>query len=273
MNFSTIKVAILALENLQNRQRRRNLMIIILTPAITLLLLIAFIFHILTSPLATFGDWFLPEELAAVEDLQITYGYNQNLGIFEDDYLNGSGKNYENVVFADGEVDVVYYNQLDERWADLMYGTLRTIGEGGCGPTAMAMVVSTLTGEVCDPIEMSNWSVEHGYMCDGNGSYHSLIPAAATAYGLTCQGVGKNDGQKIVDALAEGKLLVAIMSKGHFTNSGHFILLRGVTSDGKILVADPISYSRSEQEWDLSIILDEASKGAAAGGPFWIIGN
>ena len=40
---------------------------------------------------------------------------------------------------------------------------------------------------------------------------------------------------------------------------------------GKILVADPASHKRSEQEWDLSIILDEARKGAAAGGPFWAI--
>ena len=66
----------------------------------------------------------------------------------------------------------------------------------------------------------------------------------------------------MVDALADGKLVVAIMAKGHFTNSGHFIVLRGVTAEGKILVADPASRKRSEQEWDLSIILDEARKGA-----------
>ena len=48
-------------------------------------------------------------------------------------------------------------------------------------------------------------------------------------------------------------------------------VLRGVTSEGKILVADPASKKRSEQEWDISIILDEARKGAAAGGPLWAI--
>ena len=61
------------------------------------------------------------------------------------------------------------------------------------------------------------------------------------------------------------------MTKGHFTSSGHFIVLRGV-KDGQILVADPASYKRSEKNWDLSIILNEASKRAGAGGPFWIIG-
>ena len=81
------------------------------------------------------------------------------------------------------------------------------------------------------------------------------------------------DAQGIVDALSSGKLVVAIMGKGHFTTSGHFIVLRGVTSAGKILVADPYSYRRSEQEWDLSIIINEARRGAAAQGPFWAIGR
>ena len=81
----------------------------------------------------------------------------------------------------------------------------------------------------------------------------------------------RQDPQAVVDALASGKLIVALMSKGHFTSSGHFMVLRGVTSEGKILVADPASKKRSEQEWDISIILDEARKGAAAGGPLWAI--
>lgn len=165
----------------------------------------------------------------------------------------------------------LYYNQLDERWADTMYGTSGTIGEAGCGPTAMAIVTSTLTGTPHDPVELSEWSVANGHRCEGNGSYHSLIPAAAEAYGLSWESVPRDDPQAMVDALADGTLVVAIMAKGHFTNSGHFIVLRGVTAEGKILVADPASRKRSEQEWDLSIILDEARKGAAAGGPFWAI--
>lgn len=63
------------------------------------------------------------------------------------------------------------------------------------------------------------------------------------------------------------------MGKGHLTSSGHFIVLRGITEEGKILVADPISIKRSEQEWDLSVILNEARKGAGGGGPFWVIGK
>jgi hypothetical protein len=135
----------------------------------------------------------------------------------------------------------------------------------------MSIVISTLTGTAHDPVELSNWSVKNGHRCEGNGSYHSLIPAAAEGYGLSCE--GDLSVQDIVDALSGGKLVVAIMSKGHFTTGGHFIVLRGVTAEGKILVADPASHRRSNQEWDLSLIMNEARKGAAAGGPFWAIGN
>jgi len=100
-----------------------------------------------------------------------------------------------------------------------------------------------------------------------------LIPGAAQAWSLSVDGCTASEPQRIIDALAEGKLVVALMTKGHFTSSGHFIVLRGCTSDGKILVADPSSYKRSEKSWDMSIILNEASKRAGSGGPFWIIGN
>lgn len=254
-----------------DKESRRRLLLLILAPILGLLLLIAFILYLITSPFPVLSQWLLGNEISAVQDFQVQYGYNQQLGIYEKDYMEGSGQNYEGVVFADGGQEVIYYNQLDERWANTMYGTSGTIGEAGCGPTAMAIVISSLTGTAHDPVELSEWSVAHGHRCEGNGSYHSLIPAAAEAYGLRWESVPPNNPQALVEALADGKLVVAIMAKGHFTSSGHFIVLRGVTAEGKILVADPASRTRSEQEWDLSIILDEARKGAASGGPFWVI--
>lgn len=131
--------------------------------------------------------------------------------------------------------------------------------------------VSSLTDQTVDPPTMAEWAYQNGYWCSGNGSYHSLIPGAAEGFGLQWESISTDDPQAVVDTLASGKLIVALMSKGHFTSSGHFMVLRGVTSEGKILVADPASKKRSEQEWDISIILDEARKGAAAGGPLWAI--
>lgn len=253
-------------------QARKRLLFIILAPVIFLLTLIAFIVYLLTTPLSLFADLSLDmEELEAIEAFQKNYGFNQNMELTEPDFVEGSNRYYEGVTFTDGRREVVYYSQFDERWAGVMYGSSSTIGQAGCGPTSMAIVISTLTGKPHDPLELAGWSAANGYRCEGNGSYHSLIPAAASFYGLNCRGNLKE--QDIVDALSSGKLVVVIMSRGHFTKGGHFIVLRGVTKEGKVLVADPASYKRSGQEWDLSIILEESNKAAAAGGPYWAIGT
>lgn len=226
------------------------------------------------------GETYFSEQVFMLNEEQkaLADAYAQNLSLFLSDGMmqglaewdGNSIPSLGDVRFADGATEVVYYNQLDERYADKPYGTDH-IGGYGCGPTAMAMVVSSLTDQTADPTAMAEWSYENGYWCKGSGSYHALIPAAAESWGLSVAGCPVSEPQRILDALAKGKLVVAIMSKGHFTKSGHFIVLRGI-QDGKILVADPASYDRSGQLWDLSIILKEASRRAGAGGPFWIIG-
>ena len=225
------------------------------------------------------GETYFADEVfhLTAEQKELADDYAYNLSLFlGDSMFQGLPDGYTsitslgNVRFTDGQTEVVYFNQLDERYANKPYGT-DDIGGYGCGPTAMSIVVSSLTSETVDPIAMARWSYENGYWCSKSGSYHALIPAAAKEWGLNVEGCSASEGQKIVDALSSGKLVVAIMLKGHFTSSGHFIVLRGV-KDGKILVADPASYDRSSMEWDLSVILNEASKNAGAGGPFWIIG-
>jgi len=228
------------------------------------------------------GEAHFQDHVFSLSDEQklLASNYAQNLSILLGDGMyqvlsmtefSNMGASYEGVIFTDGVTQVTYYNQLDSRWAYSPYGTDH-IGGYACGPTAMAIVVSSLTSDTIDPPHMAQWAYENGYWCSKSGSYHALIPGAAAEWGLEAEGCTTAEPQRIVDALRDGKLVVALMTKGHFTSSGHFIVLRGVTSDGKIMVADPSSYARSEKAWDLSIILNEASRNAGAGGPFWIIG-
>ncbi len=182
----------------------------------------------------------------------------------------GGLPSYEGVMLGEsGETQVVYYNQLDSRWSNQMYGRSSTIGAAGCGPTALAIAVSTLTDKTVDPPAVCDWSVRNGHRCEGNGSYHSLIPEGAKHYGLKVEKLGRSSARELEQHLSSGKLVIAIMAPGHFTSTGHFIVLRGITESGKVLVADPASYKRSGQEWSMSIILNEARGDAAAGGPFW----
>lgn len=171
-----------------------------------------------------------------------------------------------------GTREIVYYNQTDSRWADEPYGS-DNIGGYGCGPTAMAMAVSTLTDADVDPAQMAQYCVEHGYWAKKHGSYHSIVPGVAEDYGLVCTSLSleETDEDDISRHLSNGSLIVALMGPGHFTNRGHFILLRGVTLDGSILVADPASPERSLTTWDLDLILDELSANRSSGGPLWLL--
>ncbi|WP_050753562.1 hypothetical protein [Pseudobacteroides cellulosolvens] len=63
---------------------------------------------------------------------------------------------------------------------------------------------------------------------------------------MKAEGCSANEPQRLVDAFLEGKLIIVIMSKGHFTQGGHFIVLMGFTNDGNILDTDQISKARSE---------------------------
>lgn len=173
-------------------------------------------------------------------------------------------------ILTGGIVDIVYFNQSEEPWADAPYGS-DTLLKYGCGPTAMAMAVASLTEENTDPARMAQWAVEHGHWARQNGSYHSLIPGAAEAFGLTVESPVEQTPQALRDALGQGRLLVALMKPGHFTKYGHFILLRGITPDGNILVADPNSIPNSLAVWDPQLILDELAGSNSSGAPLWAL--
>lgn len=163
---------------------------------------------------------------------------------------------------------VVYYNQGDAAWKSLPYSS-STIGKSGCGPTSMAICISTFTGKKVTPRQTCSWAGSNGYYVPNSGSSHSVIPGLAKHFNVKCKGIGKNKTE-IVKALTSGKLVVAIMARGHFTGGGHFIVLSGV-KNGKITVADCGSRERTKKTWSLDLIVSEARSGASAGGPFWVI--
>ncbi len=175
-----------------------------------------------------------------------------------------------NEILTGGTMEIVYFNQADGVWADQPYGT-DDIGGYGCGPASMSMVVSSMTDQVVDPAEMAQWAVDHGHWARQGGSFLSIVPGIAQDFGLTASSISERTPEAIETALFSGDLLVALMGPGHFTKGGHFIVLRGVTLSGSILVADPNSRERSLMEWDAQQLLDELSSNSADGGPLWTI--
>lgn len=169
-----------------------------------------------------------------------------------------------------GSVTVTYFCQSDETWAEQPYGT-DTIGPYGCGPTAMAMAVASMTDTETDPAQMAAWAVDHGYWARRSGSYHSIVQGIAEDFGLEATAFTGRTPDELRRALHSKDMLVALMGKGHFTTGGHFILIRGMTLSGDVLVADPNSLERSLQTWDPQLILDELSSARDHGAPLWLL--
>lgn len=169
-----------------------------------------------------------------------------------------------------GNRNLVYYHQKDEAWAEAPYGRDR-IGRFGCGPTVLAMAVSTLTGNRVTPAEMASWAALAGYAAPGSGSYLSIVQGTAKQYALDCTSLRPLTVDVLEEALDTGGMVVALMGPGHFTKGGHFILIHGTTLTGGVLVADPNSRENSLTVWDPQTIVEELSPSRHDGAPLWLL--
>lgn len=166
---------------------------------------------------------------------------------------------------------MLYYHQGDLRWGDYLYGGHDPMSKYGCGPTAVSMVVNSFTDSSVDPTDIADWASENGCYALHSGSYHSLIPDALTAYGLTVESVTDRSYEHVADLLSSGHILVALMGRGTLTANGHFVLFTSLLDGGKISIADPASYENCTLEWDLEQLLNELKKSYDSGGPLWAV--
>lgn len=177
----------------------------------------------------------------------------------------------EDIVLQSDTTQIVYYSQTDERWSNEIYGADNTIGTYGCGPTTLAMVLSSFTDKKVTPLDAAKWAYDNGHFSFNSGSYHSIIPKGAEKHGLNCTSLVNPTKKDIINDISKGHIIVVLMNKGSFTSDGHFIILRGITKDSKVLIADSKSLENSQTAWDIDTIINEAKYTANHGGPFWSI--
>ncbi len=138
--------------------------------------------------------------------------------------------------------------QWDERWGYQIYGD-NMIAVNGCGPTALSMVVSGLTGDsTVTPYKVAKFAEEQGYYTGEAGTSWSLMTEGAQQLGIRGEELGLSK-EEIFSALENGKPIICSVRPGDFTTTGHFIVLTGV-EEGQIRVNDPNSVKRSEKLWE-----------------------
>lgn len=131
------------------------------------------------------------------------------------------------------------YNQLD--YPNKRFGS-GTVATSGCGITSLAMVATYLTGHTYLPDELA------GYFGGYGENNVQRLEYGAKQMQLP---IHKADNiRQIFSAMKEGNIAILLMNHlSIFTETQHFIVLNGMTKDGKYMVAD--SYAPNYEKWDL----------------------
>lgn len=144
-----------------------------------------------------------------------------------------------------------YYSQNDPRWKDQSYVSANaddgaTMGDSGCGPTALAMVANN---KEVKPTDLANMASRTGFR-DETGTNAGFINYASNQMGMDPTTVTAPTSDEIAMAAAEKTPTIlngASANDGPFTEAGHYIVVTGMDSNGNVKVNDPRGkeYSRS----------------------------
>lgn len=195
------------------------------------------------------------------------YDYMKSCALETTSNLSCEDGNYVgNLQFMTGSFGKIYYYNQGDYATPGSYGGFGSIASHGCGPTSLAIVVSSMLNQAHDPVELTNYVCSIGG-CTDAGTVWDAITKTPAHYGLNVTRTG--DTQEVINALGNGKsLVIALMCPGHFTSSGHFITLTGSNSNGQVTVADP-GNRNNNHEWDFNTVAEETCPGG--GQPYWII--
>lgn len=135
--------------------------------------------------------------------------------------------------------DVPLFLQTD--YPKCVYGS-GTVATSGCSMTSVAMVATYLTGKEILPDELAIRFRED------DASNLQRMEAASIV--LDLEFTKTFSWRDVVRGLMNGKIVtILVNSRSPFTKTQHFMVLTGITDDGKIMLNDP--YGPNYQKWEL----------------------
>ena len=147
--------------------------------------------------------------------------------------------------YGGGEINGAYFSQKDSRWSGTQLAKGSSMGEAGCGPTAIANVVTDLTGEKVLPTEAAKFAQANGYIDPEKGTNSNLFGDFAISKGVKVNQTTP-DMSNIRSQLAMGNKVILRGEQGkNYTDAGHYIIADGIDSKGNISVKDPLGKGRS----------------------------
>lgn len=173
-------------------------------------------------------------------------------------YEDKPASTWDKPVFGQDGMNVPQLYQNDFQTAVCEYdGDARSVATSGCSVACLSMALYYLTGDDSQtPTTLLREACLAGYYT-GNGVKQSDLEALATAHGVKAQRCAKKTSL-IRRAMERGYPIVATMGDGYFGN-GHYIVLRGLTKDDRLLVNDPNSPEKSARTYPLASVFYQLS--------------
>lgn len=173
---------------------------------------------------------------------------------FVEGYLTAKPEVSGGITEAEAPTPVPLFLQWDARWGYVPYGQ-HNIGISGCGPTCLSMVLYSLTGDKSlTPDFLAQRAMNEGYYVEGVGTSWTFLTNVCKDYGVKATLTEIITPEKIAEYTSAGGLIICSMGPGDFTDTGHFIVIRGISDAGKILINDPFSKANTEKEWEYETV-------------------
>ena len=125
--------------------------------------------------------------------------------------------------------------------------------------TAVAMVLTAINKKEITPVETTEWGIDNKADIPNEQGEITYFDNIAKTYEVECETMELTK-ENILKNISDGKYMIISMDEGKFGNKGNYIVITGITEDGKIKIADPNSQENSEMTWDLSVFLEEGLK-------------
>lgn len=183
------------------------------------------------------------EELS--DSMLILVGNDTDATDFVYGYLTGEkkgGNGIENFSFSR---KTPLYLQWDRRWGYEPLGD-SVIGMAGCGPTSIAMALTSLRKESIEPPEVARLANKGGFMVEDGLSW-SFLEEVEKRYGVSIKEIPLQES-RMDSALEQGRKILVSVEEGDFTTGTHMMLLVGKRS-GEYLLNDPNSLKNSKKSW------------------------
>lgn len=142
------------------------------------------------------------------------------------------------------ETRPVSFLQQDAKWGFELYSItgnpIQTIADGGCGPTAMAMVLNHYIDSSITPIQTAMYGVSRKHQTVSSGTSWTYFEDMANEYNLEFFQTHSSSEAKQWMLNKDNALMICSMGPGLWTVWGHYILVWKIEND-IVYINDPYS--------------------------------